>query len=203
MRAGRPWNATRSRASRIQRAQRRRPRETSRERRAVGRGRGPRGSPERTAQRNGPLPSQKSGRMYSGTNPGMSNASSTPAALRLRADVVAVVEDDRAALPQGRAWRARGSPSSASTSRRSARDRPARMRKRRVEREAAGNVAVQRVVGGRLIGHDVGMDPAPHQLREDLGSVRAERERAAALAPFALESARERVVESCRLARRE
>ena len=39
------------------------------------------GSPESAAQRNGPLPSQKSGRMYSGTKPGMSNASATPALL--------------------------------------------------------------------------------------------------------------------------
>ena len=31
------------------------------------------------AQRNGPLPSQKSGRMYAGTKPGMSNAFATPA----------------------------------------------------------------------------------------------------------------------------
>ena len=37
------------------------------------------GSPESTAQRNGPLPSQKSGRTYSGTKPGISNASATPA----------------------------------------------------------------------------------------------------------------------------
>ena len=37
------------------------------------------GSPESAAQRNGPLPSQNSGRMYSGTKPGISNASATPA----------------------------------------------------------------------------------------------------------------------------
>ena len=34
------------------------------------------GSPDSAAQRNGPLPSQKSGRMYAGTNPGNSNARS-------------------------------------------------------------------------------------------------------------------------------
>ena len=54
------------------------------------------GSPERAAQRNGPFPSQKSGRMKAGTKPGKSKASATPALLGLRADVVAVVEDDRA-----------------------------------------------------------------------------------------------------------
>jgi hypothetical protein len=34
------------------------------------------GSPESAAHRNGPLPSQKSGRMYAGTKPGNSNARS-------------------------------------------------------------------------------------------------------------------------------
>ena len=34
------------------------------------------GSPDSAAQRNGPLPSQNSGRMYAGTNPGNSNARS-------------------------------------------------------------------------------------------------------------------------------
>ena len=32
------------------------------------------GSPDSATQRNGPLPSQNSGRMYSGTNPGYANA---------------------------------------------------------------------------------------------------------------------------------
>src|SRR3989442_1271064 len=36
-------------------------------------------SPESATHRNGPLPSQNRGRMYSGTKPGMSNASVTPA----------------------------------------------------------------------------------------------------------------------------
>jgi hypothetical protein len=36
------------------------------------------GLPERAAQRNGPAPLQKSGRMKAGTNPGMSNASVMP-----------------------------------------------------------------------------------------------------------------------------
>ena len=34
------------------------------------------GSPDSAAQRNGPLPSQKSGRMYAGTKPGNSKARS-------------------------------------------------------------------------------------------------------------------------------
>ena len=37
------------------------------------------GSPESATQRNGPFPSQKSGLMYSGTKPGMSNALLRPA----------------------------------------------------------------------------------------------------------------------------
>ena len=55
------------------------------------------GSPDSAAQRNGPLPSQNSGRMYSGTKPGMSNAVGDAGLLGLRADVVAVVEGHRAA----------------------------------------------------------------------------------------------------------
>ncbi len=54
------------------------------------------GSPESATQRNGPLPSQKSGRMYAGTKPGKSNAFCTPCLERDLADVVAVVERDRA-----------------------------------------------------------------------------------------------------------
>lgn len=34
------------------------------------------GSPDRAAQRNGPLPSQNSGRMYAGTKPGKAKARS-------------------------------------------------------------------------------------------------------------------------------
>ncbi len=37
------------------------------------------GSPDRATQRNGPLPSQKSGRMNAGTKPGKPKASRTPA----------------------------------------------------------------------------------------------------------------------------
>ena len=36
------------------------------------------GSPDSAAHRNGPLPSQNSGRMYAGTNPGKANARSYP-----------------------------------------------------------------------------------------------------------------------------
>ena len=77
MRAGSPWNWMRSRASVIQR---RRcsscgnSSSTSSSVRAMSAG-----SPDSATQRNGPFPSQNSGRMYSGTKPGMSNASATPA----------------------------------------------------------------------------------------------------------------------------
>ncbi len=63
-------------------------------------GRCRRGSPESATQRNGPRPSQNSGRMYSGTKPGMSKASLDAGLLGLRADVVAVVEGHRARLLQ-------------------------------------------------------------------------------------------------------
>ena len=77
MRAGSPCDVTRSRASVIQRARawssgNVRSTASSVAARSAG-------SPDRTAHRNGPLPSQKSGRMYAGTKPGKPNASSTPA----------------------------------------------------------------------------------------------------------------------------
>ena len=50
------------------------------------------GSPDSATQRNGPLPSQNSGRMYAGTKPGKSNAFVDALVLRHLADVVAVVE---------------------------------------------------------------------------------------------------------------
>ena len=58
------------------------------------------GSPDSAAHRNGPLPSQKSGRMYSGTKPGISKRVGHAGLHGLRADVVAVVERDRAARLQ-------------------------------------------------------------------------------------------------------
>ena len=95
MRAGSPCDFTRSRASVIQRRERLVLGERA-QHGVVGDARGRSGSPESTAQRNGPLPSQKSGRMYAGTKPGKSKASSTPAFCGLGADVVAVVEGDGA-----------------------------------------------------------------------------------------------------------
>ena len=114
------------------------------------------GSPDSAAQRNGPLPSQKSGRMYSGTNPGISKASSTPAFSRLRADVVAVIEGDRAARCSSSIARTCAAiaaidradvlvgVAAAQSASASASVIPVR------------HVAVQRVVRGRLIGDDVG-----------------------------------------------
>jgi hypothetical protein len=52
-----------------------------------------RGSPDSAAHRKGPLPSQKSGRRYSGTKPGNSEGPFEAAELGLAADRVAVVED--------------------------------------------------------------------------------------------------------------
>jgi len=77
MRAGSPWNATRSRARVIQRRKCASSGNCSRTSRSV-RYRSW-GSPESATHRNGPLPSQNRGRMYSGTKPGISKASATPA----------------------------------------------------------------------------------------------------------------------------
>src|SRR6266852_5075195 len=55
-------------------------------------------APERATQRNGPLPSQNNGRIYSGTNPGMRKESATPTPYRLGANVVAVFECHRPTL---------------------------------------------------------------------------------------------------------
>src|SRR3989441_1280583 len=77
MRAGRPWNATRCCASVIQRRNGSLSGNSSSTRRSVRCS--SRGSPDNATQRKGPFPSQNSGRMYSGTKPGISNASATPA----------------------------------------------------------------------------------------------------------------------------
>ena len=65
------------------------------------------GSPDSAAQRNGPLPSQKSGRMYAGTKPGEVERPLVAVQLGLAADRVAVVEHLGA--------RVHGSPTIAST----------------------------------------------------------------------------------------
>ena len=56
------------------------------------------GSPVRQIQRNGPTPRARIGRTYSATKPGISSASANPCVGGLRAEAVAVLEDDRAAL---------------------------------------------------------------------------------------------------------
>ena len=78
MRAGRPWKATRSSAIVIQRRSDSSSGKSSRMASSVRRMSS--GSPDSATQRNGPLPSQKSGRMKAGTKPGKSKASATPAA---------------------------------------------------------------------------------------------------------------------------
>ena len=77
IRAGSPWNCTRCCASVIQR------RKCSFSGNSSSTSRSVRcrslASPDSATQRNGPRPSQNSGRMYSGTNPGIAKASVTPA----------------------------------------------------------------------------------------------------------------------------
>ncbi len=76
MRAGSPWNAMRSPAMSSQRCRCASSGKSSRTFLSVRRMSS--GSPESATQRNGPFPSQNSGRMYAGTNPGNANASVTP-----------------------------------------------------------------------------------------------------------------------------
>ena len=76
IRAGRPWKCTFSRAFSIQRARSAFSGKVSSTASSVTAM--SRGSPESAAQRNGPAPRQKSGRMNSGTKPGISNASLMP-----------------------------------------------------------------------------------------------------------------------------
>jgi len=96
MRAGNPWKAIRSRARRNQRVKDSSSPNSSSS--FASQAAMSSGSPESAANRNGPEPRQKSGRMNAGTKPGKSKARSNPGALRLRADVVAVVEDDGAGV---------------------------------------------------------------------------------------------------------
>ncbi len=74
IRAGSPWNSTRSAAMVIHLRSFSSSGKSSRMARSVAAMSA--GSPESAAHRNGPLPSQKSGRMYAGTKPGNSKARS-------------------------------------------------------------------------------------------------------------------------------
>ena len=157
MRAGSPWNCTRSPARRIQRHSASSSANISSAARSVTRMSS--GSPESAAQRNGPLPSQNSGRMYSGTKPGMSNASVDAGLHRLRADVVAVVERDRAALLQ--LEHRRDVPAHRVDRAALVVGRIGGAQPRRVgERQAVGHVADERVVRRGLIGDHVGREAA-------------------------------------------
>ena len=63
------------------------------------------------------------------------------------------------------------------------------------EGEAGGDVAVQRVVGGRLVGDHVDIDSAPRQLGQDLRGIAGEADRQrAALAAGGIET-RQSVIE--------
>ncbi len=90
MRAGNPWNAMRSPARSSQRASDALSGKSSRTLRSVFAMSS--GSPDSATQRNGPLPSQNSGRMYAGTKPGKSNALRDAFVVGDLPDVVAVVE---------------------------------------------------------------------------------------------------------------
>ena len=155
MRAGKPWNAMRSPAMSSQRCRCALSGNSSLTLRSVAWMSS--GSPDSATQRNGPLPSQKSGRMYAGTKPGKRERVGHAFVVRDLADVVAVVERGNAL--------ARGSASIASHVRL---DRLLRRRdQRRVLRgirlrrapalhgPAGGQIAVHEVVRGRLVGDHV------------------------------------------------
>ena len=91
MRAGSPWNATRPGASSSQRWRSTSSGKSAASSRSIASMSA--GSPESAAHRNGPMPRQKSGRMYAGTNPGYENASREAGLAGLAAQVVPVVED--------------------------------------------------------------------------------------------------------------
>ena len=116
------------------------------------------GSPLSATQRNGPFPSQNSGRMYSGTKPGMSNAFSHAGLLRLRANVVAVIESDRAASFATRASLRRAAPSTASSARCIRPDLSRATASASCKRHPVRHITVQRIVRAGLIGQNVGHD---------------------------------------------
>ncbi len=134
------------------------------------------GSPERATQRKGPRPSQNWGRMKRGTKPAKSKAFSTPPAGRLGPEVVAVVEDDRAARSEGEHRPDVGGHPL---------DRPALVdlglgpaQDERVgQRHLGRHVAAERVVGRRLVGHDVEALALLRPGRLDLGGIADEGDR--------------------------
>ena len=178
MRAGRPWKATRSPASRIQRARPSSSGNSSSTARSVAAMSA--GSPDRATQRNGPLPSQNSGRMYGRQEAGVGERPVEAAELGLGPQAVAVVEDLGAPVEE---------PDHRRAVHRHRLPGPADQQlgvgaghlRRRLRRDVDGHVA-QRVVGARLVGDDVGREVEVEQPGQDLGGVadEADRQRAGA-----------------------
>ena len=135
------------------------------------------GSPESAAQRNGPLALAEERpdvfRHEAGDLEGVGHA----AFFRLRANVVAVVEGDGAAALE-REHRAHvvghglRSPARCTRPGWYGAETPLRVSDRPV-----GDVTVERVVRRRLIGDDVGSDPATHELGQHVGGIPFERDR--------------------------
>ena len=142
--------------------------------------------------------------MYSGTKPGISKAFSTPGFFRLRANVVPVIESDRARLLQ-REHRLDVH-----------RHRPHRsldvfvrifraQRDRFRERHSVRHIAVERIVRAGLIGQNIGNDAASHHFRQDIRAIadQPDRKRCRSLRACSISSQRfiERCARSCRNSR--
>ena len=110
-----------------------------------------------------------------GHEAGVVEGVSTPAFLCLGAHVVAVVEDGPC---RGCRKSSIASTCRAMRGARRAVSGGVALAQRRglVKREPGGNVAVQRIVGGGLVGDQVRAAAAPHELRQHLGGVSDERD---------------------------
>ena len=155
------------------------------------------GSPERATQRNGPLPSEQRSDVL-GHETGDRERVGHTGVTRFGADVVAVVERNG---PGGLEGEHR------SHVRRDARARAPHIVIRRSasqcggggERQAGGDIAVQRIVRRRLVRHDVGLEAAPHQLGQHVGAVSNEPDRDSGSVSPSVLAPRQRLIDrSCR-----
>ena len=200
MRAGRPWNATRSWAIRIQRHSAALSANISsasaigrRDIVGIARQRGPAERSFAEAEERPDVFRHEPGNLEGVAHAGL---------LGLGADVVAVVERDRAGALE-REHRAHVLRHRRHRSRDVVRpDRSAAADSASASGQPRGHVPVQRVVRGRLIGQHVRHDAAADELRQDLGGVALERDRPRGAFAAPPVRPRQRVVEARRRARR-
>ena len=113
--------------------------------------------------------------------------------LRLRADVVAVIERHGAGASAARASPRRARPSRRWTAAMYASGSRVAQRARLVERHAVRDIAVQRIVRAGLVGEDVGHEAAADQLGQHVGAVADQADRDAARGARRIASASSRV----------